>query len=92
MDAFHHENLVILQSQLFPALLALAGLEVISRQFHFLPSQQCVHLLVEQWDIQRLHMLEVIVAALVHRSLFAVNEVIIKRYAHRLDAVGEQLY
>ena len=39
VNTFHHEYLVVLKSQFLSALLALARLEVISWQLHFLSSQ-----------------------------------------------------
>lgn len=65
MDTLHHQHLVTLQLQFLATHLTLPRLEIIAGQFHLLPTEQCVHLLVEQRDVQRMQMLIVVIPFLV---------------------------
>ena len=49
-------------------------------------------LFVEQWQIQGMQMLKVVVALLVEWCLFTIQEVVIERDAYWFDAVDGQLH
>ena len=92
MNTLHHQHLVALQLQFASTHLALSGMEVIARQFHFLAPHQRIHLIVQQFDVQCMQMLIVVVTAGIARSAFATHEIIVQRNAHRSDAVHCQVY
>ena len=78
MDALYNEYLITFQFQLLATPLALAFLEVVAGQFHLLATEQSVHLLVEQGYVQRMQVLEVVVAVLVQRCLLTIQEVVVQ--------------
>lgn len=92
MDAFHYEHVVGQQFQPASALLAASRLEVIARQLNLLARKERVELLVEQRDVERVEALVVVVALVVLRRKLTVDEIIVQRNLHRLDAAREQLY
>ena len=92
MDAFDHQYLIALQLQLLAAGLTLACLEIVAWQLHFLATQQGIHLVVEQRDIEGVQVLEVIVAIGITRCEVTVEEIVVEGDADRIDAIDGQLY
>ena len=92
VDALNHEHLVVVESQPASAFLAASCLEVVARKLHFLAVEEGVDLAVQQFQVQGVQMLVVVVSILVARCFLAVYEIVVERDGHRLNAVGEQLY
>ena len=78
MDAFYHQHLIFVQCQLLTTHHALSCWEIVTRQFHLLAIEELIQLLVEEWQIQGMQMLEVIFALLVEWCLFAIKEIVVE--------------
>jgi len=84
-------DLVVVDLELLPPVLALLGLEVEGGQIHLLPANECDEVLVEKIDVDRLDVLEVEVAGLVARRLVAIHKVVVEGNADRPQSVDQQL-
>ena len=92
VDALYHQHLVVVQAQTAAAHRRPARGEVVARQLNLLAAQQRVQLLVEQRQVQRVQVLEVVVAAGVARCLVAVHEIVVERDADGLHTAHQQLH
>ena len=92
VNTLHHQYFVALQTQSLATTFTHSRMEVIARQFHLLATQQCVHLLVQQGNVECMQMFEVIVATGITRCLVARHEIIVQRDTDRFDAIHSQLY
>ena len=92
MNTLYHQYLTIVQAQFLTTPLALAGLEVIAWQLNLLATEERSKLLVEQGYVQRMDALKVVIARLVARCLLTIQEIIVERDRHRLDAIGDELH
>ena len=77
VDAFHEEDVAILQAQRVAGEDAVALLEVELRELHLLAGQQVVELLVQEGDVHRGQRFVVALAVLVDRGVLAVHEIVV---------------
>ena len=78
MDAFHDEDIFLVQFHEIAVEITFAFLEIETWDFHFLAVQQIIQLPVEEVQVHGMQGLEVVVAFLVFRCMFAVDEVIVQ--------------
>ena len=67
-----------MQLQFLATHLALAGQEIILRQFHLLTVNKCVELLVEELEVQCIQRLVIIFALLIKWRLLTVKEIVVE--------------
>ena len=92
VDAFYHEHIASTHAHLLTARYAATLDEVVLGQLHFLAVEQLHELLVEQRQVEGVQRFEVVIAVLVLRSQFAVDEVVVERHGHGAYAVAKELY
>ena len=81
-----------MKAEFLTALLTGARGEVVAWQFNLLTFEEGCQLLVEQWQVQSMQVLEVVIALLVAWRLVAVEEIVIERDADGFNAVDGKLY
>ena len=91
MDTFYHQHFIVVQCQFLTTHHTLSCGEVVTGQLHLLAIEEFGQLLVEEWQVQGMQMLEVIFALLVEWCLFTIEEIVIEGDANGLDAVDSQL-
>ena len=92
MDTFHHQHLAFVQTQLPATLHTLTCGEVIAWQFNLLTTEQRVHLLSQQWQVQGVQVLEVVITCGITGSKLTVQEIVVERDGNRFDAIHSQLH
>ena len=91
MDAFHHQDIVVVHLQLLATLLALARLEIVLRQFHLLATEEGIKLVVDELQVERIDTLIIILAICILWRFLPIHEVIIQGNLQRFQAVHSQL-
>ncbi len=91
MDAFNDERLVGFELYLAAAVLAHSGYEVVGGDFDAFAFQHSHQVFVEEFEVDGLNGLEVVIALFVSRDMFAIDEVVVEGYGHGPDAVDPQL-
>ena len=91
MDTFNHQDRIFTHLQFLTFIDTFTRTEIKSRHFYFFPRQQILHLAVIIRQIEGIKRLEIIIARLVFRRIFPIEEIIIERNSHRMDQIRYQL-
>ena len=67
-------------------------MEIVARQFHFLTPEECIELLVNKIDVERMQTFVVEVAILVAWRTVAVDEIVVKRDGNGTDFIDGELH
>ena len=86
MDALDDEDRTLVERQRVVVLHAAARDEVVARDVDALAADQPAQVVVEQFEVDGFERLVVVVAVLVERSLFAVDEIVVERDHHRAQS------
>ena len=92
MDSLHHEDGVVVESELLTAFHALSQGKIVAWKFDFLSFQQQSDMLLEKFDVERLNVFVVEVSALIFRCVLPIHEIIVERDELRHEPVGHELH
>lgn len=92
MNAFHHKHIIVVHLESLAALLTLAALEIVLRQFHLLTTEEGIKLVVDLLKVEGIDTLIIIFSILVLRRSLAIDKIVIERNLQRFQSVDSQLY
>ena len=92
VNAFNDEHGIGPQLQLFPVVFALAGDEIVLRNFHALALHQPCQMVFQQMVVHGFHVVEVVVPVGQLGSVHPIDEIVVGRERDRPQPTGQQLH
>ena len=86
MDAFHHQDVVLLKVHHVPFEERPSLLEIVPGDFHFSPGQERIQVLSQKLQVHGLQGLEVVVPVLILGRPFPLHKVIVQLDYLRIQA------
>ena len=92
MDALDDQHGMCIDTQLVAGEHTLTGGEVELGELYLLALEQGIELGIEEGEVKGVERLKVVLAMFIERCEFAVDEVVVEREGHRMEAICHELY
>ena len=91
VQTFKQQHIIFLKAQRVATELAFAGLEVVSRHFHLFSFKESLHIVVEEFEVHGVEILEIVFSVFVEWSICTVHEIIVERNHLRTQELGHEV-